>query len=89
MADLNRKEQQELVAAAGSSGANNNNASNTSNVASKDKEPLFFLRFVLADGTRRNSNFFLASEAVSKEDIVTFPAIPGQIEVFFLTYFLL
>jgi hypothetical protein len=76
IADLNQKEQQELVR--GSAASTN---AQQSNVASVDKEPLFFVRFVLADGTRRNSVFFLASEPGSKEDVLTFPAVPGQIEV--------
>lgn len=76
IADLNQKEQQELVVASRGSGS-----APSSNVSAVDKEPLFFLRFVLADGTRRNSVFFLASEPGSKEDVVTFPAVPGQIEV--------
>jgi hypothetical protein len=80
---LNQKEQQELVANNRTSGSNSNNNSsgNIPSVSSVDKEPLFFLRFVIGGSVKRNSNFFLASEPAAKEDVVNLPWMEGQIEV--------
>ncbi len=81
--EVNQKAQQELLAAATPT-LGPRRGSGSSSITAVDTEPVLFVRFVQANGTKRNSNFVLASDPAAKEDTVRLPLQEGAIEVYLM-----